>query len=280
MLLKAKTLIGILLVLVSLIALTPTHAITGASINFDDAGASFGPTCTDNDLPYSFSVTGSTDDGGGMDWFAVMELDGDLTVHNNNFYSVPLGQTFSLSTFTALGTIGGAVVDTRPIYVRVIDIPDATGVSEDQADGVALSMAGTVLASDLFDIAAVNPNCSALPDLTGVVVKDNRINPENHAPIAIYCSAEGDLTVFKIISATEGVPALVVTADTLEVARDNRTIARAMGINLSKDENGDLQVSTNQTDGKGYLFVWDACPMTRGTSLIIDSGVISTVRSY
>ncbi len=280
MLHKAKTLSGIVLVLGWLVAITPAHAISGASIHFDETGASYGLACTANDLPYSFSVTGSTDDGNGVDWFAVMELDGDLTVQDNDFYTVPVGQTLNISTMTEFGSVAGAVVDTRPIHVRVIDIPDATGVPEDQAAGVALTSAGTVLASDLFDIATVNPDCAALPDLTGVVVEDDRINPENHAPVAIYCSADGDLVVFKIISATEGVPAFIVTADKLEAARNNRTIARGMGITLSKADDGYLQVFASQTDGKGYMFVWDACPLTDGASLIIDNGVVSTVYSY
>lgn len=102
---------------------------------------------------------------------------------------------------------------------------------------------------------------------------DGRINQEAHAPVAIYCRSGGAVEVWAIVSATTGVHAFTASgADISAAAAGN--VASGMGATLVKLGDGRLEVRATQTDGKGYIFRWDACPMSHYESYVIDNGVV------
>ena len=85
-------------------------------------------------------------------------------------------------------------------------------------------------------------------------IDDGRINPQNYAPVALYCDGSV-LTAYKIDS-TGGTFAWSFD---LSKPTDNPLIDQ-MGSALSKTGDGRYSVLASQPDGKAYLFVFDSCP--------------------
>jgi hypothetical protein len=103
------------------------------------------------------------------------------------------------------------------------------------------------------------------------VFPDGRINQDAHAPVAIYCRS-GGVEVWVIVSATTGEFAFSASAGEIGSAAAGN-VASARGATLVKLTDGRLEVQATQTDGKGYIFRWDACPMAHYESYVIDNGV-------
>jgi hypothetical protein len=139
---------------------------------------------------------------------------------------------------------------------RVIFTVPANGTYIFRADGFGSATGPYTLTITSFPRAAFNPG-------------DDRINPEAHAPVAIYCRSGNTLEVWAVISATTG--ELAFTAS-LEGAAAG-TIASGHGATLIKLPDGQLEVHATQTDGKGYIFRWNGCPMSHYESYVIDNGV-------
>jgi hypothetical protein len=77
--------------------------------------------------------------------------------------------------------------------------------------------------------------------------------------------------VWVVVSATTGEFAFSASAG--EIGAATGDVASARGATLVKLANGWLEVRATQTDGKGYIFRWDACPMSHFESYVIDNGV-------
>jgi hypothetical protein len=108
---------------------------------------------------------------------------------------------------------------------------------------------------------------------------DDRINPEAHAPVAIYCR-DGGVEVWRIVSATTGELSFSVGAADITAGENGAVLGSGGGATLSKTASGSLQVAATQSDGKGYLFVWDACPVGHADSYIIENGNVIHTASY
>lgn len=103
------------------------------------------------------------------------------------------------------------------------------------------------------------------------VFPDGRINNDAHAPVVIYCR-DGGVEVWVVVSATTGELAFSATAAEISAAAAGN-VASARGATLVKLADGRLEVQATQSDGKGYIFRWDACPMSHYESYVIDNGV-------
>lgn len=261
----------------------PVQAIGDAYIYFTGTGSDGGEGCTEADLDYQFSVTGVTDDDNGLDWYAIMELDGDGTIQDNDFYNVTVGTSDGYLTNTDFGAMGiaNAVVNSRPVVVRLVDIGKPNGIWENDPAGLALTLAGTFIAEDSFDLALVHPECADLPNhapaeesepVGAINFGDNRLNPDDHAPVAIYCVGNGTVAVYAVLNA-EGVPAFSAPAEQIEAAAADSEITNGLGGVMHKLPDGRLQVYFTQPDGKGYVFIWNGCPATHGESYTVENGV-------
>lgn len=139
---------------------------------------------------------------------------------------------------------------------RVIFTVPANGTYIFRADGFGSSTGPYTLTISSTPRAAFNPG-------------DDRINPEAHAPVAIYCRSGGSVEVWAVVSATTG--ELAFTAQTEGAAAG--TIASGHGASLIRLPDGQLEVHATQSDGKGYIFRWNGCPMSHYESYVIDNGV-------
>ncbi len=112
---------------------------------------------------------------------------------------------------------------------------------------------------------------------------DARINQDAWAPVAIFCTSGGGVEVRWVdvigllppdivgVSSVTGLTAIVsATAAQIAAAAPGTNIASNYDVHLAKTADGSLQVLAPQIDGKGYLFVWNACPASRTTTYVID----------
>jgi hypothetical protein len=99
----------------------------------------------------------------------------------------------------------------------------------------------------------------------GSAISDGRINPENYAPVALYC--EGSvLTAYAIDGAGGGT--LAWSFDLASDSTDSPLIDQD-GSALSKTADGRYSVLAPQQDGKEYLFVFDGCPAPGTTEVYV-----------
>jgi hypothetical protein len=101
---------------------------------------------------------------------------------------------------------------------------------------------------------------------------DDRINIDAHAPVSVYCTDDNGVEIYSINNEGEGNSVLVVSGADIAAAAPGAQIATGGGATLYKLIDGTLQVLATQTDGKGYMFVWDACPATWANSYIVPNG--------
>jgi hypothetical protein len=113
--------------------------------------------------------------------------------------------------------------------------------------------------------------------LISFVSGDERINQDAWAPVAIFCSS-GGVNVMTVASSTLLTPLFSASAEDVTGAAAGATIASAGGVSLSKTGDGSLQVLAPQSDGKGYLYVWNGCPRTWSTTYTVDP-VTGTTRA-
>lgn len=139
------------------------QAVTNVRLQFSGNGGDFGAVCTDNSLNYTYAATGNNDDGGGADWFAIVESDGVGTLLNNTFLSVPVGGSVNTVAATDFGAIAGSTVRDRAIYVRLYDIGNPNALVADAQAGVSFALGGTLRATASQDLGAVHGNCKYLP---------------------------------------------------------------------------------------------------------------------
>ena len=99
----------------------------------------------------------------------------------------------------------------------------------------------------------------------GSAIDDGRINPENYAPVALYCNANV-LTVYGISAAGQGT--LAWNFDFSKASTD-MPLMNQMNITLSKTQQGRYYLLTPQQDGKQYLFIFDGCPNPGATETYI-----------
>jgi serralysin len=98
------------------------------------------------------------------------------------------------------------------------------------------------------------------------IPNDDRINPHAFAPVAVYCRAEGTVEIWNIDADGEGTPLLSVAA------ADQAAGASAGSVSLNTLEDGRLQVNATMLDGKGYVFIFDGCPVTASETYTVDGG--------
>lgn len=102
----------------------------------------------------------------------------------------------------------------------------------------------------------------------GSAISDGRINPENYAPVALYC--DGSVLTAYAIDAAGGT--FDWSFDLSKTSANNPLISQ-MGISLSKTPDGRYDVLAPQHDGKQYLFVFDGCPSPGATEVYISDPV-------
>jgi hypothetical protein len=102
---------------------------------------------------------------------------------------------------------------------------------------------------------------------------DDRVNPEAHAPVAIYCTSNNSVEVWAVVSAERGELAFTASAASISAAAAGSEITSGWGASLHKLPDGRLQVNATQRDGKGYVFIWNGCPAANGESYVIENGV-------
>lgn len=102
---------------------------------------------------------------------------------------------------------------------------------------------------------------------------DDRINIDAHAPVSVYCTEDNGVEVYSINAEGKGTLALTASAAEIAAAAPGAQIAAGGGATLYKLVDGTLQVSALQSDGKGYLFVWNGCPATWANSYIVTDGI-------
>jgi len=108
-------------------------------------------------------------------------------------------------------------------------------------------------------------------DLTsggGSAIHDGRINPENYAPVALYCDGSV-LNAYKI-DATGGTFAW--SFDLSKSSAGNPLISQ-LGIALSQTGDGRFSVLAPQLDRKQYLFVFNGCPSPGATETYVSDPV-------
>lgn len=102
---------------------------------------------------------------------------------------------------------------------------------------------------------------------------DARINIEAHAPAVVFCTDNNSVEVWVVINAQQGELAFNVSSDGIHTAAEGSQLGSGRGVTLYKLEAGHLQLNATQSDGKGYIFIWNGCPMTAGVSYIVENGV-------
>lgn len=102
---------------------------------------------------------------------------------------------------------------------------------------------------------------------------DDRINIDAHAPVSVYCMDDNGVEIYSINNQGKGNSVLVVSGADIAAAAPGSQIATGGGATLYKLVDGTLQVLATQADGKGYMFVWNACPATWANSYIVPNGV-------
>lgn len=112
---------------------------------------------------------------------------------------------------------------------------------------------------------------------------DARINQDAWAPVAIFCMPGRRVEVYWVDvvgllppdvggqSSVTGLTAIIsATAAQIAATAPGANIASNYDVHLARTADGGLQVLAPQIDGKGYLFVWNACPASRTTTYVID----------
>lgn len=102
--------------------------------------------------------------------------------------------------------------------------------------------------------------------VAGFIPSDDRINPHAFAPVTVYCRDAGTVDVWNIDAGGHGTPLLSVAA------ADQAAGASAGAVSLSTLADGRLQVSAPMLDGKGYLFIFDGCPVTASETYTVENG--------
>src|SRR5262249_36013999 len=82
----------IFIVITSLSSTIPTQAATGI-ISHSAAGDYAGPTCETSFVGFNYSITGTVNDGGGIDNVIAVARDGHWNYLQNDFGYFPVGQT-------------------------------------------------------------------------------------------------------------------------------------------------------------------------------------------
>ena len=99
----------------------------------------------------------------------------------------------------------------------------------------------------------------------GSAINDGRINPENYAPVALYCDGS-TLTAYAIDAAGQGTQAWSLD---LSQAPSSSPLSSADGISLTMTGDGRYAVQAAQHDGKQYLFIFDGCPAPGATETYV-----------
>lgn len=111
----------------------------------------------------------------------------------------------------------------------------------------------------------------------GHAFTDGRINPHNQATAIVYCSGNN-----ADIYNPSGTLLMTITPDEASAAANGAVIETAGGVTVSKTADGRLSVLAPLPDGKGYLFIWNGCPVTSSETYTIEGGVgiLFETRSY
>jgi hypothetical protein len=118
--------------------------------------------------------------------------------------------------------------------------------------------------------------------VAGFVPSDDRINPHAFAPVAVYCRDAGSVEVWNIDSAGQGTVLFNVSGADVTAGANGAALHSAGAVTLSKLSDGRLQVSAPMLDGKGYLFIFNGCPVHSSETYTVENGnaVLFETRSY
>ena len=101
----------------------------------------------------------------------------------------------------------------------------------------------------------------------GSAINDGRINPENYAPVALYC--DGSVLTAYTINSTGGTFAWKFNVS----GPSDQPLPNELGISLLRAPDIRLSVLAPEPDGKQYLFVFDGCPYPGTTEVYISDPV-------
>ncbi len=271
-----KLLLAVGLVAAALLMVMPAIAASNGSIWFWGTGY-VNPDCDNSDLGYSLKLTPNADDGGGFDDFAVVTVDAmGRPLDVDYWWWAPTSTTpFTDWDFTDMGLIYSIAY--RPVTIALFDVPDVSGApNENSVDGFNWVMAnGTFMAEAVMDPAAVNAlGCAGLPLLSEFRFSspapepvilwpgDDRLNPHEGAPVAIY-AVDGAYEIFSVDPGTsEGWPAFSFDIEGLEAG--SAPFVVATGVNAFSGQpitvyllpSEELQLNTYYADGKPYIVTW------------------------
>lgn len=97
-------------------------------------------------------------------------------------------------------------------------------------------------------------------------IDDGRINPQNFAPVALYCDGSV-LNTYAIDDAGKG--QFAWSFDFKNASAADLPLISQDGMTLSKREDGRYYLLAPQQDGKQYLFIFDGCPSPGTTEVYV-----------
>ena len=140
-------------------------------------------------------------------------------------------------------------------FVPGVPFPFRAGARYDTLiDGKVIYHSSLIIECSGIGVGSVSIVNEAVGVDGGSAIRDGRINPENYAPVALYCDGSV-LTAYKIDS-TGGTFAWKFNVS----GPSDQPLPNSLGISLLRAPDIRLSVLAPEPDGKQYLFVFDGCP--------------------
>jgi hypothetical protein len=127
------------------------------------------------------TFTGTTDDGGGLDWVGIVFVNSDGTIPDNDFAACPVGATCISARYTA-SYFG--LTPRPPVYIQVYELGNPSALNANTFPGLNFSLAGTLIFSDV----PVPPGTFWNPN-------DDRVDPRPGDRLAVWCNQPDKVVV-------------------------------------------------------------------------------------
>lgn len=152
--------LGLCLAVVLALGAVPSQSVRAASLgSFTGFTPNVASGCVFGIGNYTIEFTGTVVDLAGLDYVSVVLKDASGNYGDVDFWGV------GVSTVGITGDATGfnSAPASRPFTLELYDIGDPTGVVADSPQGLALTLAGTLMTTYTFDPVPAIPACSALP---------------------------------------------------------------------------------------------------------------------
>lgn len=175
------------------------------------------------------------------------------------------------TSITVQGFLNGELV-TSNVY-------NGTSVTDSDAEGTALIEAPVdtlIISSDANRAVIDNLSLTSPAPANGAFNPgDERINPQDYAPVAIYCRDNG-VDIYWINTDGSGMPfvfasnALIATVPAAPA--EDTEITASGAVSLYRLVSGEFYVSAGpDAEGKTYAFLWNGCPPAYSQTYIRDA---------